>query len=84
MIKQLTRSHVYQWVTKTATVTNPYNKDIWYASVTIGYDYNAGGKSIEKAYNALTDRIFAAPAIMAKLKDVDSFLKIVKAETKNT
>lgn len=79
MIKQILRSHVYTWVTHNATVTNPHNKELWYASVTISYDYNGSGTSIEKAYNALTDRIFKSPAIMAKLKDVASFLAILKA-----
>jgi hypothetical protein len=77
-ITQLTKEHVYRWVTNHATVTNPYNKDIWYASVTIGYDYNGSGTSIEKAYKDLTDRIYKSPTIMAQLKDVDSFLKIAK------
>lgn len=78
MITQLTREHVYRWVTKHAGITNPHDKDLWYASVTIGYDYNGSGTSIEKAYNALTDRIFKSPTIMAQLKDFDSFLKIAK------
>jgi hypothetical protein len=53
----ITRDQIKLWVVKTASVTNPYKKH-WSASVTLGMDVNGTGSTIEKAYNALTDRIF--------------------------
>lgn len=78
MIKEVLRSHVKIWVVKYAKVTNPYKKKWWYASVSIGYDYNEKGESIEKAYNKLTDHIFKTPFIMAQLCGYKSFKEIVK------
>lgn len=53
----MTREQIKLWVVKTASVTNPYKK-YWSASVTLGMDVNGTGSTIERAYNALTDRIF--------------------------
>jgi hypothetical protein len=54
----ITREQIKAWVVKKASVTNPYKK-YWSASVTIGgMDVNETGDTIEKAYNALTDRLF--------------------------
>lgn len=74
------KEFVKEWVVKTAAVTNPYKRETWYASVTIVNDYNGSGKSIEKAYNDLTDKIYGSPHIMAKLCSIDSFIKIVKKQ----
>lgn len=71
------REHVKQWVVQNAHVNNPYKK-YWSASVTLGYDYNGEGGTIEKAYNDLVDKIMKSPTIMATLKDVKSFVNIVK------
>lgn len=77
-VREVKRDHVKTWVVKTAGVTNPYKKKWWWASVTIGYDYAERGETIEKAYNALVDKIFTSPFIMCQLSDIESFRKIVK------
>lgn len=66
------RQQVKRWVVNHAAVTKPYD-GVWYAAVTIGYDYNGAGESIEKAYNKLTDKIFNSPFIMAQLENYNSF-----------
>lgn len=76
-VYEITKDHVKQWVVKNAKVTNPYKK-YWSASVSIGYDYNETGDTIERAYINLTDRIFKSPFIMSQLKDIKSFVEIVK------
>lgn len=73
---ELTRDHVKRWVVMNAHVNNPYKK-YWSASVTIGYDYYGKGKTIEEAYNDMTDQIFKSPYIMAQLKDYKSFKKVI-------
>ena len=78
-VREVKKQHVKLWVVKNASVTNPYKKKWWYASVTIGYDYNEKGETIEKAYQALTDYIFKSPNIMCKLSDIKSFREIVKS-----
>lgn len=72
------KEHVKKWVVNNATVTNPYSKELWYACVTLGYDYSESGTSIEKAYNALTEMIYKTPIAMAHLSDIKSFKEIVK------
>jgi len=74
---QITREHVKKYVVQHARVTNPYKKELWWASVTLGYDYAESGKTIEQAYNALTDKIFKSPTIMMTLSDLKSFRKII-------
>lgn len=71
------KEHVKEWVVKTASVTNPYKK-YWSASVTIINDYAGKGDTIEKAYINLTDTIYSNPGIVAKLTDIESFIRIVK------
>lgn len=71
------RSHVKQWVVLHSKVTNP-NKKYFSASVTISYDYNGEGDTIEKAYEALTDRIYKSKSIMYKICQIRSFKDIVK------
>ncbi len=70
------RNRIKSWVVKNARVTNPYSKEKWYASITIGYDYNGEGTSIEKAYGALTDKIYGSPFILNQLRQFKSFNKI--------
>ncbi len=56
--QEIDRQKVKDWVVRTASVTNPYKRKWWFASVTIsGYDFAEKGETIEKAYNALTDGI---------------------------
>lgn len=76
MIKEVTKKHVKMWVVANAKVTNPYKREWWYASVSIGYDYSKKGETIEKAYQALTDHIFKTPFIMAQLTGYKSFKEI--------
>lgn len=76
-VYKIERGHVKQWVVKHSSVTNPYGK-YWSASVTLGYDYNGEGDTIEKAYNDLTDRIMGSVHIMCGLSDLNSFREIVK------
>lgn len=77
-IKEIKRDYVKQWVVLHSAVTNPYKRETWYASATIGYDYNGSGKSIEEAYNSLTDEIFNSPYILGKLCTFDSFINLIK------
>ncbi len=79
-VNQVTKDYVKSWVVKNAKVTNPYRKKWWYASVTIGYDYNEKGETIERAYQNLADFIFKSPFIMCQLSDFESFRKIVKSK----
>lgn len=75
---EITRAHVKRWVVNNAHVNNPYKK-YWSAAVTIGYDYNGKGDTIEQAYNDLVEQIFKSPFIVAQLKDIKSFVEIVKS-----
>lgn len=73
----VTREHIKLWVVKNADINKPYNKE-WNCFITIGYDYNETGKTIEEAYNKMADRIYGSPHIMSKLKDNESLKQIVK------
>jgi hypothetical protein len=79
-VTEIKKHHVKKWVVKYATVTNPYGKASWFASVTIGYDYNGEGTSIEKAYCALVDHILKTPFIMIQLSGYKTFKDILYAE----
>lgn len=78
-VHEITRDHVKKWVVNNTKVNNPYKK-YWSAAATIGgYDYYGKGDTIEKAYNDMTDQIMKSPHIMSHLKDVKSFVEIVKS-----
>lgn len=54
----MNKEDIKQWVVQKARVTNPYRKEEWYASVTLGgMDINGKGYSIEAAYNDLASFI---------------------------
>lgn len=71
------KDHVKQWVVQNAVITNP-DKEMWSASVTIGYDYAESGTTIEKAYIALTNYIYKSPFILSQLQHIESFKKIIE------
>jgi len=81
-VVEIERHHVKKWVVENSKVTNPYKKKWWYASVTIGYDYNEKGESIEKAYINLVELIFSTPFIMNQLKNYNSFRIILGLDPK--
>jgi len=70
------KSKVKRWVVLNSGVTNPYKRKLWYASVTIGYDYNGQGLSIEAAYNDLTEKIFNSAYILNQLIKYKSFINL--------
>src|SRR5690242_11150551 len=76
-VYEITKDHVKQWVVRYSKVNNPHKK-YWSAAVTIGYDYYGKGDTIEQAYNDMVTQIFTSPYIMSQLKDIKSFVEIVK------
>lgn len=73
----ITREHIKRFVVKNAGINKPYDRE-WNCFITIGYDYNETGKTIEEAYNKMTDRIYGSTHIMVQLKDNESLKQIVK------
>ena len=73
---EVLKSKVKKWVVLNSGVTNPYKRKFWYASVTIGYDYNGKGISIEAAYNDLTEKIFNSTYILNQLIKYKSFINL--------
>lgn len=71
----ITKDLVKRWVVISSAVTYP-NKKYWSASVTIGYDYNGIGDTIEKAYCDLTSKIFNSDFILNQLKEYTSFKQL--------
>ncbi len=63
----MTWNDVKAWVVQKSSVTNP-NKKYWSASVTLGgQDVNGIGNTIERAYSALTTRIFTSDYFYSSL-----------------
>ncbi len=76
---EIKREHVKRWVVNESAVNNPYKKS-WTAAITIGgYDYYGEGNTIEAAYEDMTNQIMKSPYIVSHLKDIKSFIKIVKS-----
>ena len=63
----MTKEDIKAWVVQNASVTRP-TKNIWSASVTLGYDINGVGASIEKAYLDLVDEIQEDSALTERLR----------------
>jgi len=55
----MSRNEVKAWVVQKASITQPYGKDVWSASVTLGgMDINEHSHTIEKAYSCLATIIY--------------------------
>lgn len=67
----MTRDDVKAWVVQKASVTQPYGKGVWSASVTLGgMDINEHSHTIEKAYCCLAEIIYTSKYYLAELERI--------------